>query len=183
MAGAGAVGWSSGQLTTFAAWVVTALGLAAAAWSARVTTRRIVFDPSAHLVHIYTRSGGDRRTHEAIPFADVSDVVLRVVGRSERSGESPLGGDLQFLLILLAGGREFPLFRLPEQSLPDCVASEARIWHALARTKPGELLERSYRHALARGDRLQSIWLARLLAPTASLAEAEARVRREALAR
>lgn len=183
MAGAGAAGWSSGQLTTFAAWVVTALGLAAAVWSVRVTTRRIVFDASAHLVHIYTRSGGARRTHEAIPFADVSDVVLQVVGRSERSGESPLGGDLQFLLILVAGGRDIPLSRLPEHSLPDCVASDARVWRVIERTPPGDLLERSYRHFLARSDRLQSIWLARLLTPGASLAEAEARVRREALAR
>lgn len=45
--------------------------------------------------------------------------------------------------------------------------------------QPGDLLAESYRHAIVRRDRLQSIWLARLLTPQASLEEANACVRRD----
>lgn len=179
MAIAGACGWKIGQLQPLAAGVLTVLGLAAAVWSLRVTTRRILFDTRTRQLHVYTRKGGSRRTHQMFRFDQVNDVVLRILDGIRRGTESQLGRELSFQLILVTDAGEFPLSRLAEGSLDDCEAKDFSIWQVLGRDSPGVLLARSYRHAVVRRDRLQSIWLARLLMPQASLEEADARVRRD----
>jgi len=179
MAIAGVCGWKVGQLQPLAAGVLVALGLAAAVWSLRVTTRRIRFDTCTRQIHVYTRKGGSRRAHQALRFDQVNDVVLRILDEIRRGTESRLGRQLSFQLILVTDAGEFPLSRLAEAGLDDCEAKDFSIWQVLGRDPPGALLARSYRHAVARRDRFQSIWLARLLTPQSSLEEADARVRRD----
>lgn len=179
MALAGAGGWFAGQLQPLAASVIVSLGLAAAAWSLRVTTRRITFDASARRIDVYVRTGGRRRSHQQLDFDQVEDVVLRILAGPRSSGDSPLGPGMAFQLILATDAGAFALSRLAEESVQDCEARDRAIWQMLGRTPHAPLLVRSYRHALARRDRLQAIWLARLLEPRASLEDAESRVRRE----
>jgi len=178
MAVAGAGGWYIGQVETLAAAVIAALGLAATIWSLRMTTRRIVFDTGTLHVTIRTREGG-RRSEQTLPFEKVQDVVLRILEGYRGSTESQLGRLMSFQLSLVTDAGEFPLSRLAEQSVEDCEAMDRSIWQVLGRLPPDALLERSYRHALARRDRLHAIWIARLLSPQISLNDAEARVQRD----
>lgn len=178
MALAGAGAWFIGQVEPLAAVVIAALGVAATLWSLRMTTRLIVFDAASRRMHIRTRKGG-QRSDRTFLFEQVRDVVLQILEGHRRGTESPLGQLMSFQLILVTDAGEFPLSRLPEQTLRDCEIKDRSIWQILGRTAADTLLSRSYRHAIARRDRLQAIWLARLLAPDASLDAAEARVQRD----
>ena len=176
MAVAGIGGWFIGQVKPLAAVVITALGLAAMIWSLRMTTRRIVFDAGTRRVFVHTREGS-RRSEHTLPFAQVQDVVLRILEGYRSGGES--GQLMAYQMSLVTGEGEFPLSRLAELTLADCEAKDRSIWQVLGRAPPDSLLARSYRHAIQRRDRLQAIWLARLITPQASLNEADARVRRD----
>jgi hypothetical protein len=178
MALAGVGGWFIDQVKPLAAAVITALGLAATVWSLRMTTRLIVFDASMRRVHIRTRQGNHRSEH-TLPFEHVQDVVLRILEGYRRDTESPLGLLMSFQLSHVTEAGEFPLSRLAEQSVGDCEAKDRSIWRILGRAPPESLLARSYRHAVERRDRLQAVWLARLLTPQTSLDDADARVRRD----
>jgi hypothetical protein len=175
---AGVGGWFIGQMKPLAAVVITALGLAATVWSLRMTTRLIVFDASTRRVHIRTRQGNQRSEH-TMPFEQVTGVVLSILEGYRRDTESPLGILMSYQLSLVTDAGEFPLSRLAEQTVGDCEAKDRSIWRILGRAPPESLLARSYRHAVERRDRLQAVWLARLLAPQTSLADADARVRRD----
>ena len=181
MSVAGAGGWLIGQVRPLAAVVITALGLAAAIWSLRMTTRRIVLDARTRQVTIRARQGS-RRSEHTLPFEQVRDVVLRILEGHRSGTESQLGQLMSFQLSLVTDAGEFPLSRLAEQSIGACEAKDSSIWRILGREPADSLLARSYRHALKRRDRLQAVWLARLIAPRASLSEAEARVQRDWLA-
>jgi hypothetical protein len=178
MAGAGIGGWFIGQVKPLAAAVIAALGLAATIWSLRMTTRRIAFDASTRKVHIRMRQGRQRSEH-ILRFEQVQDVVLRILEGYRRGTDSPLGRLMSWQLILVTDAGEFPLSRLAEQTLQDCEAKDRSIWQILGRTPPESLLARSYRYAVQHRDRLQAIWLARLITPQASLSEAEAQVQRD----
>lgn len=179
MAIAGAYGSKTGRMQPLAAGVIVGLGLGAALWALRVTTRLIVFDASTSRIHVHTRKGGTRRTHQTLRFDQVTDVVLRVLEGPRGDAESQLGRQMAIEMILVTDAGEFPLSRLPEADVQSCEAKDLLIWRVLGRHSPEPLLSRSYRHALSRRDRLQSIWLARLLTPRASLEEADARVRKD----
>lgn len=176
---AGVHGWKIGQLQPLAAVVLGVLGLAAAIWALRVTTRRILFDARTRQIHVCTHKSGRRRTYQTLGFDQVNDVVLRILEGMRPGTESRVGRELAFALILVTDAGEIPLLRRAEQDLDECEAKDSRIWQILGRDPPGDLLMRSYRNAVARRDRLQSIWLVRLLAPYASLAQADAVVRRD----
>jgi len=178
MAGAGIGGWLIGQVKPLAGLVISALGLAAMIWSLRMTTRRIVFDARTRQVHIRTREGS-RRSEHLLRFEQVQDVVLRILEGYRRGGDWPLGQLMSLQVSLVTDAGEFPLSRLAEQTLQDCEAKDRSIGQILGRPPPESLLARSYRHALQRRDRLQAIWLARLITPQASLSEAEAQVQRD----
>ena len=178
MAIAGVGGWMSGELNLLAACVIAALGVAAALWSLRMTTRRFVFDNGTQLVHVSTRQGA-RRSEESLRFEDVQTIVLRVVEGYRRGPDFPLAGVMSFQLLLLTNGRELTLSRLAQQGLQECEAEARRVLEFLGQSSPETLLARSYRHALDQRNRLQAIWLARLLTPRASLDEAAARVRED----
>jgi hypothetical protein len=178
MAGAGIGGWFIGQVKPLAAVVIAALGLAAAIWSLRMTTRRITFDARTRQVDIRTRQGSQRSEH-LLRFEQVQDVVLRILEGYRSGGDSPLGRLMSLQLSLVTDAGEFPLSRLAEQTMQDCEIKDRSIWQILGRTPPESLLARSYRHAVRRRDRLQAIWLARLITPQASLNEAEAQVQRD----
>lgn len=106
-------------------------------------------------------------------------MVLKILEGYRRGTDSQLGQLMAFQLSLVTDAGEFPLSRLAEQSLQDCEAKDHSIWQILERTPPDSLLTRSYRHAIQHRDLLQAVWLARLLAPQASLSEADACVRRD----
>lgn len=178
MALAGAGGWFIDQVQPLAAFVITVLGLAATIWSLRLTTRRIVFDAGTRQVHIRAREGS-QRSERTLPFEHVQDVVLRILESYRRGAESPLGQLMAYQLSLVTEEGEFSLSRLAEQTVADCEAKDRSIWQALGRTPADSLLARSYRHAIQRRERLQAVWLARLLTPEASLTEADARVQRD----
>jgi hypothetical protein len=176
MALAGTGGWWIGQIRPLAALVVTALGLAATIWSLRMATVRVVFDTVTRRVRIRTRQGSQRSEH-MIPFEQVRDVVLRILESYRDDAEVPLGRLMSYQLSLVTDAGEFPLSRLTEQSVQACEAKDHSIWQVLGRAPGDSLLARSYRHAVQRRDRLQAVWIGRLLTPQASLGEVEARVR------
>ena len=142
MALAGAGGWFIDQVQPLAAFVITALGLAAAIWSLRMTTRRIVFDAGTRQVHIRAREGS-QRSERTLPFEHVQNVVLRILESYRRGAESPLGQLMAYQLSLVTQEGEFPLSRLAEQTVADCEAKDRSIWQALGRTPADSLLARS----------------------------------------
>jgi hypothetical protein len=129
-------------------------------------------------VRIRTRKGAER-SEQTLAFEQVCDVVLQILEGYRRGTESPLGQLMSFQLILVTDAGAFPLSRLAEQTVHDCETKNRSIWQILGRTPADTLVARSYRHAIQNRDRLQAVWLARLLAPQVSLNEAEARVRRD----
>ena len=144
----------------------------------RATTRRIVFDAGTRQVHIRAREGS-QRSDRTLPFEHVQNVVLRILESYRRGAESPLGQLMAYQLSLVTEEGEFPLSRLAEQTVADCEAKDRSIWRTLGRTQADSLLARSYRHAIQRHERLQAVWLARLLTPGSSLTEVDARVQRD----
>jgi hypothetical protein len=174
------VGLRNGQLRVLQALLIAALGIAAAIWAWRTRTFHFRFERASRQVVVRERGPAGAR-EVLIPFAQVRDVVVRILEGYRSSSETRLGRVMSLQMQLVTDGGEFPLSRLSMQSLKDCEDFERPIWRALGRLPQETLLARSYRHALQERDRLQAIWLRRLMEPSLTLTEAESRVMQDGL--
>lgn len=173
---AAAVAYLIGTLALTPAIVIALLGAGCGLWSRTFRTERYEFLPEARRVAIEQRHGS-AITVRSLPFEVVTDVVLTVFEGARRLDNEGLRQTPSYLLHLEAGAELLPLSARYATSLTECEATAARIHHALCRGRPvGSLLERSYAAALRRRDRLQAIWIARLMAPQQSLRDTERRV-------
>ncbi|MFO1400135.1 MAG: hypothetical protein U1F30_02785 [Steroidobacteraceae bacterium] len=172
------LGWWNTRLGALAASTVGLLGLLAVIWAGRLRTREFRFEPTTRRVWVVEHGALETRRTE-LSYSDVKNVVVRVVDGFHGDADAPLGRLLSLQLHLVTMRGVFPLSRSNLRTVPECEVLEARVWMALGRRPDGSLLERSCRYALAFGDRLQAVWLRRLLEPDLTFAQAEGRVQRD----